>query len=65
MSKPVFRMGGSFPMNTPVPAALRIQLDDIWSLGDVEPVGWEMIELKGSDHQAVIVDFRIVGESNQ
>ena len=65
MSKPVFRMGGSFPMNASMPAALRIQLDDIWSLGDVEPIGWEMIELKGSDHQAVIVDFTIVGGSGQ
>ena len=61
MSKPVLHPDGSFPANTTIPSVLRIQLDDVWSLGNIQPVAWEMIELKGSDHQAIIVDFKVVG----
>ncbi len=63
MSKPVLYPDGSFPANAAVPSVLRVQLDDVWWLGEIEPVAWSMVTLEGSDHQAVIVDFRIVGES--
>ncbi len=59
MSKPVFYYGGSFPSNSNIPAALRIQLDDVWFLGEIKPVAWNMIELAGTDHSAIIVDFQI------
>ncbi len=61
-SKPVLHPDGSFPANTSVPPVLRVQLDDVWSLGNIEPIAWKMVELVGSDHQAIIVDFKIVGE---
>jgi endonuclease/exonuclease/phosphatase (EEP) superfamily protein YafD len=65
MSKPTLRMDASFPMNSSVPAPIRIQLDDVWSTDGIEPIAWDMLELSGSDHQAVIVDFRIVDGSIQ
>jgi len=57
MSKPVTRFGGSFPAGSSVPRAVQIELDDVWSLGPIKPVAWDMIELSGSDHRAVVVDF--------
>lgn len=57
MSKPAFRVNGSFPANSSVPAILRIQLDDIWSLGDITPVAWSVVDMPGSDHRAIVVDL--------
>ncbi len=57
MSKPVARIGGSFPVKVGIPEALRIQLDDVWSMGDITPIAWSMIEISGSDHMTVVVDF--------
>ncbi len=62
MSKPVLHPDGSFPANTSVPSVLRVQLDDVWSLGNIEPVAWRMVTLQGSDHQAIVVDFQILDE---
>ena len=60
MSKPLIRMGGSFPSDQRVPEILQIQLDDVWTMGDIEPVAWSMIDIAGSDHRAVVVDFLII-----
>ncbi len=62
MSKPVLRFGGSFPTDSSLPATLRIQLDDIWSLGDITPIAWGMTKVPGSDHMAVITEFRLNNE---
>ncbi len=62
MSKPVLRFGGSFPTDSSLPAALRIQLDDIWSIGGITPIAWEMTKVPGSDHMAVITEFRLDNE---
>lgn len=57
MSKPLLRMGGSFPSNGAIPEALMIQLDDVWHAGGIRPVAWEMFTLRGSDHRAICVDY--------
>ena len=62
--KPLFRIGGSFPANQGLPDFFKVQLDDIWRLGGIEPVGWSAISVPGSDHDAVIADFVIHAERN-
>lgn len=62
MSKPVLRVGGSFPVNSALPTWAVPQLDDVWSLGDARAIAWTMFEVSGSDHRAVVVDLRIGGE---
>ncbi|MBL4697603.1 MAG: endonuclease/exonuclease/phosphatase family protein [Phycisphaerales bacterium] len=62
MSKPVLRIGGSFPTNSSVPSALRVQLDDIWLAGKISPIAWSMIDVAGSDHMAVVADFVLEDE---
>ena len=57
MSKPVLRVGGSFPANTWVPTLLQIQLDDVWTHGKIKPVAWSAFDLIGSDHRGVVVDL--------
>ncbi len=57
MSKPVLKMNGSFPIGNSIPRALRVQLDDVWSRGNLKPVAWGMVRVPGSDHLAVVVDF--------
>ncbi len=57
MSKPVLKMDGSFPAGSSVPAVLRVQLDDVWSRGDLKPIAWSLVPVPGSDHLAVVVDF--------
>jgi len=59
MSKPLIRFGGSFPVGRGVPEVFKIQLDDVWYAGAVQPIAWEMIDLRGSDHRAVAVDFQL------
>jgi endonuclease/exonuclease/phosphatase (EEP) superfamily protein YafD len=59
MSKPVLRIGGSFPAGSDVPALFQIQLDDLWSAGAIVPIAWDTIEFAGSDHKAVVADFMI------
>lgn len=56
MSKPIARYGASFPSGSLIPRMVRLQLDDIWTTGGITPIGWDMIELQGSDHMAVVVD---------
>lgn len=58
MSKPVTRIGGSFPAKRGVPESLCIQLDDVWSMGEIMPIAWRMFEISGSDHLTVMVDFK-------
>ena len=62
MSKPLVRFGGSFPVGHGVPEAFKIQLDDIWYAGAVRPIAWEMFDLRGSDHRAIAVDYRLGSE---
>jgi len=56
MSKPVIRYGASFPSGSSFPRAVRLQLDDIWTIGEITPISWDMIQLQDSDHMAVVVD---------
>ncbi len=63
MSKPVLRLGGSFPASPDVPKALRVQLDDVWTSGSIRPSSWSMIRFEESDHQAVIADFVFTGSA--
>jgi endonuclease/exonuclease/phosphatase (EEP) superfamily protein YafD len=58
-SKPLTRYGGSFPAQTSIPRALRVQLDDVWTLGDAHVIAWDSFEVLGSDHQAIVVDIRL------
>lgn len=60
-SKPLLRVGGSYPADRGVPAALELQLDDIWTLGAVRAQSWSSVEVLGSDHRAVVADF-VIGE---
>ena len=62
MSKPLVRFGGSFPAGSAVPEAFKIQLDDVWYAGAVRPIAWEMLDLRGSDHRAIVVDFELLSE---
>ncbi len=57
MSKPLLRVGGSFPAGRGVPEVMMIQLDDVWHAGAIRPIAWATIDLRGSDHRAVCVDF--------
>lgn len=59
-SKPLLRAGGSFPSGRDVPGMLMIQIDDIWSAGGIRPVAWDMIQVRGSDHHAIVVDFELI-----
>lgn len=56
-SKPMTRVGGTFPSNTSVPDVLSLQIDDVWMLGDVRAHAWSTIDVLGSDHRAVVVDI--------
>lgn len=58
-SKPLLRMGGSYPSGLGLPDALMAQIDDIWWVGDLRVLAWGMIEVEGSDHRAVVVDFAL------
>jgi endonuclease/exonuclease/phosphatase (EEP) superfamily protein YafD len=57
MSKPLIYMDGSFPSNSSLPRFMRVQLDDVWHIGSIQPIAWTMLRVEGSDHQAVVVDF--------
>lgn len=57
-SKPMTRIGGTYPSNTSLPRALTLQLDDVWVIGDATIDAWSSIEVLGSDHRAVVVDIR-------
>ncbi len=57
-SKPVTRYGGSFPAQTNIPRALRVQLDDVWVIGDAYAIAWDAIDVLGTDHQAIVVDIK-------
>ena len=59
MSKPVLYGGGSYPANSSIPEPLQIQLDDVWATASISPIAWTMLELSGSDHKAVVVDFKL------
>lgn len=59
MTKPLLRIGGSFPSNSNVPGVLRVQLDDVWCSPDLRPVAWSQVETKGSDHTMIIADVVI------
>jgi len=59
MSKPLFRMGGSYPSNSSLPAVLRVQLDDVWHSPDLRAIAWSQMKTTGSDHTMVIADFVI------
>lgn len=58
-SKPLTRYGGSFPAQSNIPRALRVQLDDVWTLGDAHAIAWDAIDVLGTDHQAIVVDIRM------
>lgn len=58
-SKPLLRMGGSFPINAGIPGPLRVQIDDVWYAPGVRPVAWESIEIIGSDHDGVFAEFML------
>lgn len=58
MSKPITRYGGSFPIDSTLPGWAQLQLDDLWYQGGIEPVAWDTIPIPGSDHLAVITEFR-------
>ncbi len=57
-SKPLTRIGGTYPSNTSVPRVFTFQLDDVWVMGEVIIDAWSSIEVLGSDHRAVVVDVR-------
>ena len=59
MSKPMLRIAGSFPNHASLPSIMMVQLDDVWTLGDIRPVAWDTLDIIGSDHRAVIVDLKI------
>ncbi len=59
MSKPILYGGGSYPANSSVPKPLQVQLDDVWATANTSPIAWTMVELSGSDHKAVVVDFKL------
>lgn len=58
-SKPLVRIGGSFPANTGLPRPFRVQIDDVWFAPGVRPVAWESIEIIGSDHNGVFAEFML------
>jgi len=59
MTKPILREGGSYPQKNTVPHFVRVQIDDVWTVGNIGPVSWDMISTSGSDHSAVVVDFAL------
>ncbi|MGV6815337.1 MAG: hypothetical protein ACWA5W_10080, partial [Phycisphaerales bacterium] len=61
-SKPLMEVGGTFPSNSQTPRVLMVQLDDVWSAGSIVPIAWSSIEMRGSDHLAVVVDFELTDE---
>lgn len=57
MSKPLLRIGGSFPADGPMPFWARPQIDDVWTMGGIRVLAWEMRGTLGSDHRAVVTDL--------
>ena len=58
-SKPLLRLGGSYPSGVGLPRALMVQIDDVWWTGDLRVLAWSMLDIRGSDHRAVVVDFAL------
>lgn len=59
ISKPLLRLGGSYPSDKGVPGVLTIEIDGIWTRG-MRAVAWDRIGVLGSDHKAIVTDLRLV-----
>ena len=59
ISKPLLRLGGSYPVDAGVPGVLTIEIDGIWTRG-MRAVAWDRIGVLGSDHKAIVTDLQLV-----
>lgn len=58
LSKPLLRLGGSYPSGKGVPGVLTIEIDGIWTRG-MRAIAWDRIRVLGSDHRAIVTDFLV------
>ena len=56
-SKPILGGRGTFPSKAW--AWMKIQIDDVWHSTGVNVSGWSRVELGGSDHDGVVIDFTV------
>jgi endonuclease/exonuclease/phosphatase (EEP) superfamily protein YafD len=56
-SKPLTRIGGTFPVDKSMPGILTLQIDDVWTMGSLSVEAWSSIKVIGSDHRAIVVDL--------
>ena len=62
ISKPLTRLGGSYPADRGVPEMLTIEIDGVWTRG-ARVIAWDRIRVLGSDHRAIVTDLRLGASS--